>query len=95
MYGYGRAIEGAAGCIRACMIHLEERRKIKNIFKNKFRTSKQWEIDRSKAYELTQDVIDFYESKGMTEDFNAYIEYNKRDNYGTAGKEDVVNPLID
>ena len=95
MYGYGRAIEGAAGCIRACMIHLEERKKIKNQFKNKFRTSKQWEIDRSKAYELTQEVIDFYESKGMTEDYNAYIEYNERDNYGTAGKEDVVNPLID
>ncbi len=30
--GYGRALEGAAGCIRACMIHLEAQVKTKNVF---------------------------------------------------------------
>ncbi|MFO7936182.1 MAG: hypothetical protein R6V06_01075 [Kiritimatiellia bacterium] len=95
MYGYGRAIEGAAGCIRACMIHLEERKKIKNLFNNKFRTSRQWEIDRSRPYELTQEVVDFYEKNDMLEDAEEYITYNKKDNYGTEKKEEVVNPLID
>ena len=96
MYGYGRAIEGACGCIRACMVHLEERKKIKNLFKNKFRSSPQWEIDRTKPYELTQEVVEYYEKREMIEDSEAYITYNKRDNYGTEGKKkDAVNPLID
>jgi epoxyqueuosine reductase QueG len=85
-YGYGRAIEGGCGCIRACMIHLEERCKIKNLFKNKFRTEKQWKIDRSKRYELTPEVIEFYEKNGMIEDYDVYIKYNETDNYGTKRK---------
>ena len=36
-FGYGRAIEGAAGCIRACMVHLEKRRK-QDIFDNYVKT---------------------------------------------------------
>jgi hypothetical protein len=95
MYGYGRAIEGACGCIRACMVHLEERKKIKNLFKNKFSSGPQWEIDRSKPYELTQEVAEYYEKRGMVEDSEAYITYNKRDNYGTDKAKEKVNPLID
>ena len=94
-YGYGRAIEGACGCIRACMIHLEERKKIKNLFKNEFRTGKQWEMDRSKPYELTPDVVEYYEKTGMIEDYDEYIKYNERDNYGTAQKAKANNPMID
>ena len=94
-YGYGRAVEGACGCIRACMIHLEERKKLKNVFHNKFRSSPQWEIDRSKPYELTQEIIDYYEKNDMVEDFDAYIKYSEEDNYGTAGKKQVENMLID
>jgi ferredoxin len=95
LYGYGRAVEGACGCIRACMIHLEERKKIKNLFKNKFRSGKAWEkIDHSKPYELTSDVIEHYEKTGKIEDFDEYIKYNKRDNYGEK-KQEPVNPLID
>lgn len=94
-YGYGRAVEGACGCIRACMVHLEERKKIKNLFKNKFRNGKQWEVDRSKPYELTPEVIEYYGKNGMIEDFDEYIKYNERDNYGTGNKKEVVNPLID
>lgn len=45
VYEYGRAIEGARGCIRACMIHLEEEGKLKNKFKSRFRRRKPWEID--------------------------------------------------
>lgn len=93
-YGYGRAIEGACGCMRACMQHLEERRKIKAQFKNKFSSGKQWEIDHSKPYELTEEVLEYYGKNGMIEDFDEYIKYNERDNYGTA-KKDVINPLID
>lgn len=40
--GYGHAIEGAAGCIRSCMIHLENQGKIKNSFHEKFRRRKPW-----------------------------------------------------
>lgn len=38
------AIEGARGCIRACMIHLEEEGKIKNKFTNRFRRRKPWSL---------------------------------------------------
>jgi hypothetical protein len=93
-YGYGRAIEGACGCMRACMVHLEERRKIKSQFINKFSNGKQWEIDRSKPYELTKEVLEYYGKNGMIEDFDEYIKYNERDNFGTA-KKNVINPLID
>lgn len=94
-YGYGRAIEGGCGCIRACMIHLEERKKIKNLFKNKFTDKKQWKIDRSKPYELTPEVIKYYEKNGMIEDYKEYIRYNEVDNYGTAKKKQTNNPMID
>jgi len=42
MYVYARALEGAAGCTRACMIHLEKTGKIKNVFKSPFRKRKPW-----------------------------------------------------
>ena len=44
-YGYGRALEGARGCIRACMIHLEEQGKIGNSFVHPFRRRKPWKLD--------------------------------------------------
>ena len=83
-FGYGRAIEGACGCMRACFIHLEKRRKIKNLFHNEFRTSPQWEVDHSKPYELTQDVIDYYVKNNFTEDYNEQIRYDAEQNYKTA-----------
>ncbi len=96
VYGYGRAVEGACGCIRACMIHLEERRKIQNIFHRPFRSNKPWSVDRSKPYELPPEIEREYGADGRIEDAGAYVSYNKRDNYGTHGKEaSSVNPLID
>ena len=46
MYVYGRALEGASGCIRACMIHLEEQGKLKNKFEKPFRVRKPWRLER-------------------------------------------------
>jgi ferredoxin len=43
-YDYGRAIEGAAGCMRACMVHLEQQGKLKNVFHNPFRRRKPWRL---------------------------------------------------
>lgn len=39
------AIGGARGCIRACMIHLEERGVLKNGFVNPFRRRPPWKLD--------------------------------------------------
>ncbi len=43
-YDYGRAIEGASGCIRACMVHLEQQGKLKNAFHQPFRRRKPWRL---------------------------------------------------
>jgi len=43
-YHHPAAIEGGRGCIRACMIHLEETGKIKNTFKTPFRKRKPWRL---------------------------------------------------
>ena len=43
---HGRALEGARGCIRACMVHLEQRGKLKNKFVSSFRRSKPWKLAR-------------------------------------------------
>jgi hypothetical protein len=94
-YGYGRAIEGACGCIRACMIHLEERKRIKNQFKNPFRTEKQWEIDRTQPYLLTPDIVEHYEKTGKIEDYDAYIQYDEKENYRIRKDKPDNNPLLD
>lgn len=44
-YEYGRAIEGARGCIRACMVHLESQGKTGNKFAAPFRRRKPWKLD--------------------------------------------------
>ncbi len=41
---HGEAWEGARGCIRACMIHLEEKGVLKNKFERPFRTRKPWRL---------------------------------------------------
>jgi epoxyqueuosine reductase len=43
-YDYGRALEGARGCIRACMVHLEEQGKLSNSFDQPFRRRPQWKL---------------------------------------------------
>lgn len=43
------AICGAKGCIRECMIHLEETKRIGNLFKNPFRKRKAWKAPEVSA----------------------------------------------
>lgn len=47
LYKTGKAICGAKGCTRACMISLERRGVLKNKFENPFRTQKPWRVDWS------------------------------------------------
>jgi ferredoxin len=93
-YGYGRAIEGAYGCMRACMIHLEKRRVLKKQFFNEFRTRKAWDdFDRTKPYEYNDEIYNYYKEQGKLEPFDEYITYNRDENYGTSSQEE--NMLID
>ena len=45
LYNTGKAICGAKGCTRACMISLEKRGVLKNKFVHPFRTEKPWKVD--------------------------------------------------
>jgi len=47
LYNSGKAICGAKGCTRACMISLEARGLLKNKFQSPFRTGKPWSVDWS------------------------------------------------
>ncbi len=44
-YHHPSTICGGRGCIRACMIHLEQAGKIKNTFKSPFRRREPWRLD--------------------------------------------------
>lgn len=45
LYNSGKAVCGAKGCTRACMVSLEKRGVLTNKFKSPFRTGKQWSVD--------------------------------------------------
>lgn len=49
LYNTGQAICGGKGCVRACMISLENRGVLKNAFKKPFRRSKPWTVDWSRV----------------------------------------------
>ena len=89
-YGYGMAHEGSCGCIRACMVHLEERRKLTHGFREPFRQPgwKQWEVDHSKPYELPPEIREAY--AGNIESQDAYTNYNIKSNYGTKAAAGLV-----
>ncbi len=63
LYNSGKAICGAAGCTRACMISLERRGVLKNKFANPFRTEKPWRVDWS-AEPFPVDYKSPYEGTG-------------------------------
>jgi ferredoxin len=48
LYNTGQAVCGGRGCMRACMISLENRGVLKNKFHNKFRRRKPWSVDWDK-----------------------------------------------
>lgn len=53
LYNTGKAICGAKGCTRACMISLEKRGLLGNKFEHPFRTGKPWKVDwQSEAIEV-------------------------------------------
>jgi ferredoxin len=82
-FGYGRAIEGAAGCIRACMVHLEKQDKLTKKFSEPFRTNRMWAVDHKNKDQVAPLVEEQYIQKGKVEDFTDFINYNKTSNYGT------------
>jgi ferredoxin len=47
VYTHGQAICAGRGCIRACMVHLEERGVLRNEFETPFRRRKPWTVDWS------------------------------------------------
>ncbi len=44
VYDHNAALGGARGCMRACMMHLEETRRVSNTFENPFRRRKPWRL---------------------------------------------------
>jgi len=44
VFEHNAPLEGARGCIRACMIHLEQKGVLKNKFENPFRKHKPWRM---------------------------------------------------
>ncbi len=44
LYNHNAALEGARGCTRACMIHLEQTGRIQNLFENPFRKRPPWKL---------------------------------------------------
>jgi ferredoxin len=76
LYNSGKAICGAKGCTRACMISLEKRGVLKNKFENPFRTEKPWRVDWS-AEAIEVDYKAPYE--GMTGSPNAKGEDSDTD----------------
>ncbi|MFH1476151.1 MAG: 4Fe-4S binding protein [Verrucomicrobiota bacterium] len=57
LYKSGQAVCGGRGCVRACMISMENRGILQNKFKEKFRRRKSWSVDWSKTPDYPADVI--------------------------------------
>ncbi len=57
LYNTGQAVCGARGCTRACMISLEKRGVLKNVFKKEFRRRKPWTVDWSVPAEYPSDLV--------------------------------------
>ncbi len=51
LYNTGQAVCGGRGCVRACMVSLENRDLLQNKFKQKFRRRKPWKVDWSEEPE--------------------------------------------
>ena len=47
-------------------------------------------LDKSKPYELSEDIVENYVKTGMIEDFMEQIRYDEEENYKTA-KADAVS----
>jgi ferredoxin len=58
LYNSGQAICGGRGCMRACMIHLEEKGVLKNRFEKPFRRRKPWLVDWSKTADDSKETVE-------------------------------------
>jgi len=54
LYNTGEAVCGGRGCLRACMVHLEQRGVLENKFRQPFRRRKPWRVDWSDAGKNTR-----------------------------------------
>jgi len=65
------------------MVHLEQRDKLKNKFKQPFRTKKPWTLDRPDVDAIVPAAQREYVDKGLVEHYHVLIDYNNYENYGT------------
>ena len=72
--------EGAAGCMRACMVHLESRDKLLKSLHHLGRNSAMATYEKIATRE--DDVFRRVRETGKVEDYMDYITYNKTSNYG-------------
>lgn len=86
VYGYGRAVEGGRGCMRACMVSLEARGVLENKFHNKFRTKAPWKVNLNEEHPYPDYIKEEYINTGKCEDVQKYIEYNRDENFGSKGR---------
>ncbi len=73
LYNSGKAICGAKGCTRACMVSLEKRGVLKNKFESPFRTSKPWKVNWEEEaitvdYKAPYEGLDSPNNKNKTEE---------------------------
>lgn len=92
-YGYGRAIEGGQGCMRACMVHLERRGKLKNKFTTPFREPghKPWRVDRSNPDKVARRVQEEYIDTGNYENYDDYIRWFNESNLNKKSSDSSTN----
>lgn len=80
LYNTGQAVEGAAGCIRACMVSMESRGVLQNKFKKKFRREKPWSIDWNNPLpypedaEFAEEFVPLYAQEKQREEKETVVE---------------------
>lgn len=66
-YGYGKAVEGALGCMRTCYIHLEKRGKITKKYHSSFRRKPLWKLTPGEVPPYSSHIVEEYINKGKIE----------------------------
>lgn len=68
--------------MRACMVHLEQRGKLKNKFTTPFREPghQRWRVDRSNPDKVAKRVQEEYINTGNYENFDDYIRWFNESN---------------
>ena len=61
---HGEALEGACGCIRECMLHLEEKGVLGNTFKEPFRRRPPWHLPADWKDDVPQNALRIHDGPG-------------------------------